>query len=560
MARTTEFSHDTLGHLLTDHKIRVPVFQRPYAWETDNVLEFLNDISGARNRSDDYFLGTVVLADTHPEAGWRIVVDGQQRMVTTALLIIAAVRKMRAMGKKKAADTVFRDHIANFDLETESVLPKLELSEDDHEIYLKLLEGEETSDLMPSPRKLAPKLLEAFEQIELYLDEKTDASDPYSDLVGLIRYLDKSCQVLLAIASGLSEAYVIFETLNDRGADLTTSDLLKNYFLSSVGEAKVDTALQYWSQISGRFDSSEKLVDFIRSDFISRWGPVKKKDLYRELESRLGRSSKDVLNYLSTLKGAVSRYLALSSPDDPFWSEIATDVRDEILAHRRFNIETPFGMYLSAIENWRPKEYCELLKVGTGWAIRASIQGSLGGGTAEKMYGELALGISNGSLKNVNDVREKMSGYNFLPSDSQFKTALMAVDDRNRSRAKYYLAMLEKAYYLEKGLNLESLPAWDSKGVSVEHIVASSQIVNVGDGGEGSVVKELQHSLPNLTLLERSTNNTLGDRPFEQKREKYGESAFESTKLLASMTSFGDTEIAQRRELMLRLADKAWPK
>ncbi len=63
MARTTEFDHDTLAHLLQDNKLKVPNFQRQYAWDDGNVRDFWEDITAAYERGDTYFLGTVVLAE-----------------------------------------------------------------------------------------------------------------------------------------------------------------------------------------------------------------------------------------------------------------------------------------------------------------------------------------------------------------------------------------------------------------------------------------------------------------------------------------------------------------
>jgi len=183
----------------------------------------------------------------------------------------------------------------------------------------------------------------------------------------------------------------------------------------------------------------------------------------------------------------------------------------------------------------------------------------MGGGTAEKVYGDLANGISSGELKSVADVRKRMVDKEFLPSDSQFRAGLMAVSDGNTSRAKYLLAMIEKEYRKSKGHSVEAPVSWESKSVSVDHIIPRSKKISAAADGSNSKTRELQHALANLALLERSINNSIGDLEYPEKGKKLADSEFLLTSQLAELSDFGDTEIEQRQQLLLDLAMKAWP-
>jgi len=561
MTKTTNFDHDTLAHLLQDRKLSIPDFQREYSWTEDNIEDYWNDITRAVEDAESYFLGTVVLADVEKAGGRQYIVDGQQRIVTTALTVYAISRAVGDLGKEKAQEKIFADYIADYDLVQEEVLPKLQLSTYDQKYYTKIIEGVELEEIQRElkKQKQASKLVTAYSILTQKVNEYQQFGDPYKMLVTLKDFLANDAQVLLAVASGLSEAYVIFETLNDRGAALTTADLLKNFFLSTVGESRVQKALGIWTSISSRFDKSDNLVSFIKTDYTSRWGQVKKKDLYKALQKKLGRDGKATFEYLLKLEESVDAYEALYSFDSPFWSTISTDIRDEIIAHRRFRIEAPNAMFLAALRNWRPKESTSLIKIATPWSIRATLSGLMGGGTAERIYGDVAAKIENGDLKTASEVEEWFLAREFVPSDSQFRSALMAVNDTNLSRVKYLLAKLELAYWEETGKNTESFPAWDAKTISVEHITAKSKKIELGPNNEGSLLKEHQHALPNLTLLERSANNAAEDADFEEKVGTYKDSVFELTQQLANLDKFGDSEIDQRRAAVLDLALKAWP-
>lgn len=561
MPNTTNFDHDSLAHLLQDRKLSIPDFQREYSWTKDNIEDYWNDITRAIDDGDSYFLGTVVLADVDQPSGRQYIVDGQQRIVTTALTMYAISRAAGKLGKDKAQEKIFADFIADYDLDQEEVLPKLQLSAHDQKFYSRIIEGTPLEELQRELKttRQTSTLVSAFALLTQKVEEYQADTDPYKMLVTLKNFLANDAQVLLAVASGLSEAYVIFETLNDRGAALTTADLLKNFFLSTVGEVRVQNALHVWTSIAARFDKPDSLVSFIKTDYTSRWGQVKKKDLYKELQGKLGRNGKATYDYLLKLYDSLDAYEALYSFDAPYWSSISTDVRDEIIAHRRFRIETPNAMFLAALRNWRPKEATTLIKIATSWSIRAALSGLMGGGTAERIYGDVAAKIEEGELKTASEVEKWFLDRDFVPGDSQFRGALLAVNDNNLSRVKYLLAKLELAYWEETGKDTESFPAWDTKAISVEHITAKSKAIAVKDNGEGSLLKEHQHSLPNLTLLERSANNSADNAEFNEKVDAYGESAFELTRQLASLTAFTDQEIDERKKLLLDLSLRAWP-
>lgn len=556
MAKTTEFSHDTLGHLLKDNYLRIPRFQREYSWNEDNVKEFWDDIYNAFDKGEPYFLGTVVLADIDDADSRKSIVDGQQRMVTTALCMYALKDHLDSLGKADASKKIFSDFIADFNLESEANEPKLRLGPGDHPIYEKIINGE-AEDLVNS--KHSSRVLKAYELIREQVMEFDSSRTPYKRITEFHSYLTNDAQVLLAVASGMSEAYVIFETLNDRGLDLSTVDLLKNYFLSSVGESKIDEAIRIWDIITARLDASEKVVSFIKTDYTSRWGQVKKKDLYASLVDQIGRSSKESMEYLYKLEESLDLYIALTSPEAKLWSSVSIEVRDEILANRRFQMEVPNAMYLAAMRLWKPKEYCKLIQKGTRWSIRASLAKIVGGGTAEKLYGDLAREIARGNLTNTEDVRKRMLEKDFLPNDVQFVSALFGMPDSNLSRIKYLLAMLENAYRAEKGASVEAASAWESKNVSVDHIVAKSKKLEVDASGSNQDLANLQHTLANLTLLERTVNNQASDDSFDKKRLVYAKSAFLLTRKLGECDKFDDAAIRERKKLLEDLALKAWP-
>lgn len=564
MTNTPEFSHDTLAHLLKDHRLAVPDFQREYSWEAEHVEDYWRDITRSIKNDKNYFLGTVVLVAAQDGRNEMYIVDGQQRIVTTALTLFAISLAMQEMGEDQAKDKIFSDYIADYDLEAKKVQPKLRLSSTDHSTYYALINSED--DVENYRQRITGKpsenIIKSFEVLRDKIKNYAHGPDQYDRVVELKKFLAERAQVLLAVAPGLPEAYVIFETLNERGRDLTAADLLKNFFLSNVGN-RADDALKKWTEVVSKFEKPDDLITFIKIDYTSRWGHVKKKELYQALQDKLlgdhDGDHDEVYGYLERLAVSLKSYEALRNSDDQYWSPLPVDVRDEIIAHRRFRIEAPFAMYLAAMRNWRPKNYLKLIKDSTSWSIRATLAGVMGTGSAEKHYGEVARLINEKKLNTVDDVKDWFLSKTFVPNDHTFGLAIRAVNDSNTTKVKYLLARIEFEMWKEKALDVESFPAWESKSVTVEHIIPRSRNIVVDSDNSNSELKELHVSLANLTLLERTRNNSAADSDFSEKVAAYRDSNFVMTKALGELTEFSDKEISERMNEIVRYALKAWP-
>jgi hypothetical protein len=182
----------------------------------------------------------------------------------------------------------------------------------------------------------------------------------------------------------------------------------------------------------------------------------------------------------------------------------------------------------------------------------------LGGGVAEEAFCEAAEAVSSGSAKTQPEVFKKLR--RIVPEDSEFRQAFLAFGPVSPSRAKYLLACLDPQYQGAQGLNVDALPDWSSKGVTIEHILPQS--LEEGDFSTPghfdkflSVVDQLQ----NLTLLEKALNRHLEDKPFSQKRPIYQQSKFALTRKLADAPTWTFEEADRRAQKLASLAVATWP-
>lgn len=549
MSKHADFDHDHLGHLLVDKRLAVPNFQRPYSWDRNNVEEFWEDLQRARE-SGAYFMGTIVLANDASNQSRQLIIDGQQRITTAAILFVAIRNRLNDLGKNEAAADVGSKHLADYILVEERSELKLSLGPDDQVTYRKLVEGD--SEIASGA------IHDSYVQLKGYVDELAPTKDDYKNLIALTSFLDSGVQVLLAIAPGLSEAYVIFETLNDRGADLTTADLLKNYLFSSAGSDGIDYVQSVWTRITSRFEKSDDFVKFLRHEYMSRHGRITSRGLYKALQNDIGRSSREVRGYLEGVENALARYLAFKEPDSSYWSSIPDDVRDSLLAFRRFQFESSMPLLLSAFSNWKQINAVRFVDKVAAWSIRAWMVDNIGGGAAEKAFCSAAVAVSNKTANSVEDVYLHLK--DIVPEDVEFKQALKGLGSISTTRAKYILAMIERVYRVECGESVEATPDWSSKSVTVEHIIAkSSERSRFDNDGDFEEFKGIRNRLQNYTLLERNLNWSLEDKEFSEKRSAYSESEFRITNKVALHESWTIHDSKAYGDWLADMAAKAWP-
>lgn len=544
MAESTEFNHDQLGHILADHLVEVPEFQRAYSWEATNVQEYLSDLERARSKSSAYFMGTIVFAKSDNESGRRKIVDGQQRLATTAILLVAIRDRLRDLGKDDLAENTTRKYLRRFSIREEGEVDSLILSPNDQDAYDAILAGE--CERVSATNRIRV----CYEECASHLKALAPDGRQYRKLVDVIDQLENGVQVLIAVASSLPEAYVIFETLNDRGADLTTADLLKNYLFSEAKRSEFKYVQHGWDAIETNLGGKpDVMVKFVRHEFMSREGRVTTRKLYRAIQDDL-QSNPGAKAYVQRMKQAQEIYVALRDADHPFWVDARVDVRDAVMAYRRFGFESSYPVLLAAFRMWDKPKAARLLVKLAKWSVRAQFVGRLGAGTAEEAFASAAAAISGGAASNQTDVKTLLR--RLIPTDTEFKIAFVSSGKLSINRAKYILAMLEKAADT-RAQRPERALDWTSTGVTVEHILSQSS----ARGDDNLQVKI--DEIGNLALLEKRLNHQLGSKLFDQKRAIYSESDFTLTRELATASSWDAQEVTARTGQLAELACLAWP-
>lgn len=226
-----------IGHVVSDNSLSVPRYQRSYAWEDRQVSELFQDIATAIGEKEkEYFLGSIVVMNEPPNR--PEVVDGQQRLATTSILLCAIRDYFYKNGDRARADDIENKYLVKRDLRTQERVPRLQLNEADHDFYQKRVlsrpddKAREIAPQKNSHRRLARALFLAEKHIESVVSL---SNKPGDRLIDWVEYVELKARVIMVRVPDYANAFTIFETLNDRGLDLAISDLLKELSFPSIG-------------------------------------------------------------------------------------------------------------------------------------------------------------------------------------------------------------------------------------------------------------------------------------------------------------------------------------
>ena len=384
----------------------------------------------------------------------------------------------------------------------------------------------------------------------------SNTSDPVAWLTRLYQYLDAQAKVIVLQVTDDSNAYLIFETLNARGLDLSIADLVKNYVLGKAGDYALDGVLDAWTRSIGTLRShggEELFIDFLRQYWSSKYELVREKNLYRQIKERLG-SSGTVVSFSSDLAENASLFAAILSDDHEYWVGASNSTRDGIRALNLLSLVQYRPALLAAMAKWSQPEVERLVRLLINWNTRILIEGSAGSGAIESMYSELGQKIRSDQLRNVSDVIRETRDH--IPSDSTFRTAMGATSISRVPFARYILRELENKFRGERGAEL--IPNPDASRLTLEHVLPDKPLNNWPQFNSDEA-RAYVNRLGNLALLAQRLNSRLRSAPFPEKRAALAGSQLELTKKISENQQWDKGTIEARQNELADLAVQTWP-
>jgi uncharacterized protein with ParB-like and HNH nuclease domain len=557
-----EFDLAGIGSVLANRRLSVPIYQRPYAWgsedpkERDQVTEFWSDLGATFNEPAlEYFLGTIVLSGEGSQDRVTII-DGQQRLATTAILLAAIRDEFRTRGDAKRGNIVNDTYLAKADLRTASQVPQLTLNADDDSFFRAfVLDGRHEFPPTTGSHELLKRAYEVLRD-----DVKTTADDAAGTwaerLYAWVEYLKIRVRVGLVEVPTEADAFLIFETLNDRGADLTIADLLKNYLFRRA-EDRLDVVRNAWVTALANLDisaaGSQLFTDFLRHYWSSKYGATRERELYARIKEKISTSS-NAVDFAEELQVASRLYAAIIHGDHEFWSEHSTAVKTNVGVLGTLNLEQNRPLLLAVMQHFAPQELAATLRRLVSWSVRSLVVGGIGGGTTERIYCEAAMKVRTGAAKSAPEVAKALA--RIMHRDDEFRDSFSRLSVTRGSLARYMLAAMERT---ELGKSEpELVPNEDESVVNLEHVLPRNPTATDWPPFDDDQRRAYLHRVGNMALLSKGPNGRIGNKPFAFKKPILAQSQLRLTQAAGAEPDWTPAIIDARQKKLADLAVRTW--
>ena len=535
----------------------IPKYQREYTWSYREWDALYDDIS---ENNPEYFIGSIIcipLGDTiNP---YMEVIDGQQRLTTISLFLSAIYNRLRE----------YKDYL---DEDDEDILPSLRKSlkssispnemklvpqvqnhnQDDYNFIMSEL-GLKKSASTKHPYFGVRKVSRCYSYFLYLLDKEIEGMEPAEKVSFLLGKFDKLKQAMLVKmeVSTHSDAYVLFESLNNRGTPLTAIDLMKNLIMARAENNKLttDDCFNRWQQLlaylSDDYGTQERffrqyynafkhsLNDPFRSDNDRKKDPLgvvaTKSNLLNIFEKLI---SKDLNVFLDDILKCGKYYsmLILQDQDDNTFKKNLEDL-DHIQGAPSYLLLLYVLKYQTELQ-LTDDNINKLIELLNKYFVRRNLTDYPSTRDLTRIFMDIITRIEVDAPKGEDVIKlviEILSSPNNCASDELFRQRLEGdVYKDNVGAARYILCKLaESAMTQETWTDLWARTPKNVYIWTIEHIFPEGENIpqcwiDMIAGGDAALAKkylnEYTHKIGNLTIT--GYNSTLSNKSFEEKRDR----------------------------------------
>lgn len=552
--RGFRFTPTGIAGVLKQHRLLVPLYQREYAWTVEQVTTLYNDYSRAKVENTDYFLGTIVTIRGGNGDPLEIV-DGQQRLTTTSLLIAAIRDHLASIGEpSEVIESINNDFLSSFDRRQGSRISQLVLNIDDREFYNELLSGNS-----PAPtRESHERLLKARKQANAHVQNLIRAyaeKDRSGILNDWLDFLEHNATIILVEAQNGAQAFKMFETLNDRGLKTSQADLVKSYLFGQSG-SRITESQSRWSSMKDNLeeiDDEDRAINFLRHAIIATRQFVRSESVYEYTQTIRGESNSSA--FLAELERLSRIYVATYSNTSAHWSGYPVKATRALSVFNKFDIKPLRPLVLSLATSFEKSEFADAMALLVSISVRLLIAGNSRSGTIETATANTAIKIYSQEVTDANQLQASLK--TIIVSDADFKEGFLTARASRADLARYYLQTLEAA-------NADESEPWyvandDPSVMTLEHVLSVNGDMSNWPDFDDETKRRMVKRLGNLCILNKSANNNLGDVGFSAKQHVYRSAPFELTRMIADESTWDAQSIERRQARLADLAVKAWP-
>ena len=529
--------------LLGGAKFAIDYYQREYRWETKQVVELINDLSGKFLESHDsnnersavenyghYFLGSIIISD---KDGQKFIIDGQQRLTSLTLLLIYIYRQINDEQQKgQLAELIFSQKFGkrSFNLEVAERTPCMDA-----------LFSDQAFEENGQPESVV-NILRRYQDMEgCFPDElEGDALPFFAD------WLIENVHLVEITAYADADAYTIFETMNDRGLSLTPTDMLKGYLLANIKDAdRRNAASKVWReqvaalQKLGKDEDADAIKSWLRSQHAKTSRDRKRDAQPRDFDLIGTEFHRWVRDHEKPLVLADSATFGRFIEEDfDFYSRRYQRIREAAetltpgLETIHYNAQNNFTLQYPALlaplrQGDSEEEIRRKLRIVAGYIdilIARRIWNSQSIGYSVMQYNMFQLvilkirGKSSADLANILTSRLNAEEETFVGNDR------FHLHGQNRQQIHRLLARMTDFVETHSGRNshyAEYIQRSGKNGYEIEHIWADHHERHTEEFAHPNDFTEYRNRIGGLLLLPKSFNASYGDKPYVEKRKHY---------------------------------------
>lgn len=535
-------------------KFIIPKFQRDYSWDVEQWDDLWQDIESMLTDSSEHYMGYLVLQTLNGGKDCRII-DGQQRFTTISIIILAAIKAIQRLVENgvevsaneqriKTLKETYIGHVDPVSLEYDNILVLNRNNNSYYKDYIVKL-GELKIRNTSYTEKLMKKCFEWYEKLLL---NKYETGREYAEFITNI--VDNLYFTIIKVNNEMN-AFKVFETLNARGVQLSSADLLKNYLFSLVDNSdeypdRIETLEEKWSSLTKNIQA-EKLPDFIRYYWNSKNKTVRASELFKVIRDSV-RLDRDVFSLINDMLEYSDVYMALRSSDDDLWQN-ERDITENIDLLSIFNMKQPYSVLMAGYKYLDRITFSKLLGDVIVVGFRYSVICGKNPNDIERAYNALANDISQTRTYNKSLLKD------IYVDDSEFTSSFInkqfADNARNNRVVKYILGKIERFSGGQREVSMEN------ETDTIEHILPQ----HPSEGWEFDPVEldTLIYRLGNLCLLEKKYNREIENFLYNDKKPVLEQSSFITTSSIPTQYSNWDRRsINTRQKIMANCAKGIW--
>ena len=535
----------------------LPFFQREYSWTKSEWGELLDDAAKAYENKEGHFFGFMTFRKEDSEK--ISIIEGQQRLSTVTILI-ALVRDLLFTEE----DTIYQSlddayiKVADPFSSGKAKYYKLKLAELNHDFFLEFIQQVDSPTIKIENFKIDEKRINqsnklVFGAYKFFYDElskkiKDKAKfEKTQYLKDLIKTILKQFVVVTTDVADEKSAYNIFQTLNNRGLDLTLTDLLKVSLLRTAGKK--------WEEAKNKWDEIRENLNFVNSNaffrqyWLSTAGIVKEPDLLKEIERKI-QTEQQALKFLDNLKGESENYEALLFPTKEYWAskEIVFLIEEMQILSK----QSALPLLLSVVDKFKDKNEIErTLRLIINFIFRYLTIAEWENKNLERLFSDIAISIRNEEIKTSEQIRLKLKKED-IPDD-QFILILATKEIKKAMVARYFFKKIEK--------HLDPTQEKFSDRITLEHIIPRNP-----DKAWKEYLKENKmekddwvHRMGNMTILLGKINKKIQNYHFKTKFTEYKNgTVLKINEPLKLQNSWCGNDIDKRQLELSEMANEIW--